>query len=169
MPIRVFNWDRSQKNLIDPSAAMGAGFIQKPAVDGAANLIVSDLAAFNVAALRSRLEQAYRKVVQTAKRDIRLWADHNEKKKCFDPYDVGSLIHLIIWVGDAPITMPRPVGFVDMFVADTGRNADAELILKKYLMLVPTDPRGIAPAQKLNRAGPDNTETKWSFYWYTLD
>jgi hypothetical protein len=69
---------------------------------------------------------------------------------------VGALVHLIWSVGDAPVGSKPPVSFVALFLGDLG--VDPEDVLNRYLR-----------TPKALPSGPQNSQPKWNFFWYTLD
>jgi hypothetical protein len=154
MPIRVFNWDRQGK-FLDPEAAIAAGRSGKPGAEAATTALVNILSFLNESALQYRVKQEFEGIISTAGSTISSWADSNPTNKCYDPGDVGALIHLITSVGTAPIAMKPPVSFVDMFIGDCG--LDSSAVITKYI-----GTPGYYPT------GGSNTTTRWSFFWYTV-
>jgi hypothetical protein len=156
MPIRVANWNRQQK-LLDPKAALSgpSASLGQHAyiIDG----IVSALAFLNNYSLQWRVQNEFKGIVPSVESTITSWADSNPSGQCYDPADVGALIHLITWTGSAPLGMKAPAGFVAIFLGDCGM--DFQSVFLKYCT---PDLIGGVPS------GPSDSSDKWSFFWYTL-
>jgi hypothetical protein len=106
------------------------------------------------------VSQALEEISPEADKAIRSWADSNEYGYCYDPAEVGALIHVLLTKPINPINWPggseRPISFQTLFVA----NQDLEPVaaLNKHLA---------APA--VIQAPPAGTMQIWKFIWRTLD
>jgi hypothetical protein len=156
MPIRLFNWDRQAGILLDPSAAMSAG--SKAGVGGvhAIDQIPNLLANLNNISIQWRVKNEFTQLQPSLDAAINNWADNNDTGMCYDPGDVGALVHAVTWQGDSPWGMPPPQGFVTMFLGDCG--LDSHSVFNKYI----STPMAFT-------GSPANTKQNWIFFWYTLD
>jgi hypothetical protein len=84
---------------------------------------------------------------------ISAWANLNETGKCYDPAQVGALIHVLL---SRPLNWPdpRPISFQTLFIA--GCDLNPLNALNKYLA-IPSAFQG----------PPDGTEQLWKFVWKT--
>ena len=159
MPIRVFNWDRQAGNLLDPAAAMKAGVNLGPAAAAAA--IVNALAVFNDYSLKHRVAKEIADIKPTLNADIVDWADNNTTGHCYDPANVGVILHIIVAEYSAPIGMPNSHMFWTIIDGDAGLTDDAVKVFKKYMMTF----------RKNNYYPPvdQNAKEIWQIFWYTQD
>jgi hypothetical protein len=159
MPIRVFNWDRQAGNLLDPAAAMKAGVKLGPSA--ALTAISNAMAVLNDYSVKHRVAKEVELIKPTLDADIVNWADNNTTGYCYDPADVGVILHIIIAEYSAPIGMSNSQLFWTIIDGDAGLNGDAEKVFKTYMMTF----------RKNNYYPPvdQNAKEIWHIFWYTQD
>jgi hypothetical protein len=151
MPLRVFNWDRQQM-LLDPKAAMKEGVSVGP--EGAAHALIRLLDFLNDVSMQWRVNSELKKLFPEADREIRLWVNSPERRKCYDPFVVGVVIHLIVTIGDAPIGRKRNSSFVALYTGDVGN--DFQAAVTNYILTATVVP-----------SAPPNMTPMNSYFWYT--
>lgn len=109
----------------------------------------------NQASVVYAVKDALDNIAAEADGAIRSWADVNEYDHCYDPSQVGALIHILL---TRPLNWPdpRPISFQTLFVAAC--DLDPVTALNKYLATPSAFP-----------GPPEGTEQLWKFLWRTLD
>jgi hypothetical protein len=161
MPIRKFNWDGQAGQLLDPGAAMAAGRTGTGTVGAAAafSAVATILAKLNLISIQWRLKNELENIRPICDADIVSWADNNTTGKCYDPTNVGCIIHIIVAEDPAPLGMSSTYQFWAIFEGDIG--LDPIGVVKNYLSN-PSLRDGIAPV-------PSSLKEKWAILWYQYE
>ena len=156
MPIRVINPTASARTWFDPRNARTDALRANAGPENAVSAIMSILSGLNSYALQWRVKNEFTNLKPNLDQEITSWADNNPTGVCYDPSNVGVLVHIIVYSQPAPLGMAPTMGFIGMYSGDCALDYKTALI--NYVnqgVITPSSP-------------PDAT-TSWFFWWYTLD